>query len=469
MQIKLLRTLGLFTTVLMVCAPAHADVELRVEAWPKGDPVKAHVRVSEGRDSVSGLATGDFTVMLDGQSLREFSLASPPRLDPTQRKSIVFVVTDPTGVGGFISQMEVGDYAAIVTFREDGGSARYARTDTQPFTQIDEGTGAGILTSFLEHIYRRDAEDFRPEIIPLDDAINQALAQFTAPAVPLPEGPKAIIVTKPGLVFYKLLQQSDIVAKANSLGIPIFAIHSGQWGPWQSTRFTSIAEATGGIGYPVSGGSETSRAFVSLATFLDDAYRLEIPPSAFNDCNPHVLEVSAKGQTASITVTPCDTTPDDLIFPSKLDVPIDTIVVSDPVAITGIETVTVVEVIEGEYSIGCGQSFSSSPGHVLPGDEICVRHTSGKFTNQQTSTVIVVGGVPSTFSLTTNSPPPPTPPPPPSPPSPPPQPPLQPADGGGGSIGVLELFFALWALLAQRQRTASVGWSQLSRLTVALF
>jgi hypothetical protein len=108
MQIKLLRTLGLFTTALMVCAPASADVELRVEAWPKGDPIRAHVRVSEGRDSVSGLTTDDFTVMLDGQSL-EFSLAAPPRLHPTQRKSIVFVVTDPTGVGGYISQMEVGD------------------------------------------------------------------------------------------------------------------------------------------------------------------------------------------------------------------------------------------------------------------------------------------------------------------------------------------------------------------------
>lgn len=131
MQITRLRTPGLLAIVQLAAASSFADIDLRVEAWPKTEPVDVSVRVSDGGDAIDGLTAGDFAVTLDGQALDDYTLALPPSQDPTQRISDVLVVSDPTGVEDFLRHLAVGDHASIVTFRDDR-EARYAPVDVQP-------------------------------------------------------------------------------------------------------------------------------------------------------------------------------------------------------------------------------------------------------------------------------------------------------------------------------------------------
>ncbi len=430
------RRLALFTT-LFVTVPANADIDLRVQSRPVAGPIEAFARITDGHTPLVGLTPADFAVTLDGQALAAFTLALPPSQEPTQKISVVFVVTDPTGVGAFISQMAVGDYASIVTFRVDL-SARYAPIDVQPFTQIDGGTGNAILGSFLEGVYRRDPEDTRPEIIDLAAALNRAIDQVASPGLELPDGPKAIVVVKPNLVFYQLRQQSDVVAYANSMGLPIFTIFTTRFGPVEPLRYSSIAEATGGSGFAVSDVAESSQALRNFGALLKDAYRLQIPASAVTDCNAHVLEIAVRGQTESVTFARCDATPDDPHFADKDDVALGKLVVSDAVTITGIDGAAAVNVFDGEVSIGCNSSFTSDPTLALPNESVCVRHTSGQFHDEPTYTSLVVGGVPSYFFSTTES----------SPPD---------DDGGGGGggggpAGFAELLLLLGLLVAQQSR-----------------
>jgi hypothetical protein len=433
----------------LAAAAAYADLDLRVQPWPVTGPIDAYARVTtEGGETMAGLTADDFAVTLDGQAVDDFAFGLPPDQDPAQRVSWVLVVTDPTGVQAFLSQLALGDYVSIVTFRDDR-MARFAPIDVQPFTQIDAGTGTDILGAFLQDVYRRDPEDTRPATRDLSLAFQRAREQFEAPGSTLPDGPKAIVLVKAAFP-YSIVQQSDVVASANSTGLPIFTIYADKNSALTSARFASVAEVTGGIGFPVSDAPETSQALVTLRRLLNESYRLRIQALAAADCNPHLLEISVQGQTESIAFTPCDTTPDDPDLGNKTEVPLATLVVSDPVTITGIEGAVPVQVFDGEFSIGCGPAFTSEPGLVLPGERICVRHMSGQFHNEPVYSSIVVGGVASVFGSTAESPP----------SQPPPLPPTGGgsdggadggANGGGGSIGLLELLLALGAGLFARR------------------
>jgi hypothetical protein len=114
---------------------------------------------------------------------------------------------------------------------------------------------------------------------------------------------------------------------------------------------------------------------------------------------------------------------------------------------TGFESPVEIRVIDGEYSIGCGNSFTSAPSFVLPGDQVCVRHRSAPLFGTLTSTVLIMGGVQSWFSSETQV-----------------EAPTtggggggggSVGGGGGGSSGLLETLFLLAALFARRRLAVS--------------
>ena len=94
-----------------------------------------------------------------------------------------------------------------------------------------------------------------------------------------------------------------------------------------------------------------------MASWLENGYRITIPQGAVTDCDPHVLEVTAGGETISATFVRCDTTPEPFAFPWMQDVAVGTTVISEAAIITGIETAVPVTVLGGEYSIGCGSTY----------------------------------------------------------------------------------------------------------------
>ncbi|MFZ2508186.1 MAG: hypothetical protein WAW79_06925 [Steroidobacteraceae bacterium] len=452
MCIKWLRMIGLLSVAILLTGPARADIDLRVESRPMAGPIEAFVRVTDGSGSVTGLTAADFAVTLDVVPLNMSTFGLPPDQDPTQKLSIIFIIASASSVArdtvtDFINQMTVGDHAAIIKFRTnrsaDPSIPPPASPVLQPFTLVDGGAGTNTLISFAANTA------FAGRVM-AGWAISAAVGQFVTPPVTLPNGPKAIVLI--GNVHGGYGTHSDAMALANANGIPIFTLSTGDISADAAATavMMSLAEDTGGHYFPARTREEITEAFTSLAGLLNNAYQLTIPNIAVTDCNPHMLEVTAQGQSESAAFTRCDSTPDDFDFAGQSGVALGAVVVSDSVTITGIESPVSLTVIGGEYSIGCGLSFTSAPGVILPNEQVCVRHIASADPETSTRTLLIVGGVSSSFWSSTSGalPPPPVSLPPPA---------TGGSGGGGGATGVIELLLSLGALFAQRRRRQSWG------------
>ena len=333
--------------------------------------------------------------------------------------------------------MAVGDYAAIVEYGHRNGDPTRP-PDVLPLTQIDGGAGTELLIDALAPtiVNASQAGTF--------DALMLAVDQFATPPVVLPDGPKAIVLVGLGTIGGSSTQ-SGIVAFANATGIPIFTVGIGDvdLSDYSTSLLTSLAEDTGGTHVRRD---EPDLALATVASLLNDAYRLSFPQATVSDCDPHVLAATVSGLgardlLASIPLTRCDTTPEPFLFEPLIGATPGSVVVSNAVTIAGIESPVAVAVFGGKYSIGCSATFTPVPGFLSPGDIVCVRHKASRNTLSWHSTTLVVGGVSSTFSSETSAASA-------SPTADPP--PAAPATSGGGATGLLEVLLGLLAVLAGR-------------------
>lgn len=131
----------------------------------------------------------------------------------------------------------------------------------------------------------------------------------------------------------------------------------------------------------------------------------------------------ARADWALLAAQGVDFVPDTFSIPPRNDVPLATAVTSEPIVIRGLGHVTSISVQNGEYSLGCTQSFTRNPGEVSDGQSVCVRHTSAGEDGTSVTSTLTVGGVSANFTSTTQAMPTPA-----------------PASGGGGALGA-------WALL----------------------
>lgn len=401
-----LRRLASMATVAILAGPAHAAVDLRVESRPMAGPIEAFVRVTVGGEPVSGLERGDFAVTLDGQSGVTFTLGPPANEDTTQKTSIVFALATASSsiqplVADFIKEMAVGDYAAIVRAKYMPGDPTPLLV-VRPFTQIDGGSSTNSLIDFLT-LSMWDLSQLRyGSMVDHTSVLSLALEQLEVPPATLPSGQKAIVLIGNGR--YIGSRQSEVVARANYRRIPVFAIGAGDINvrPESAAFMAALAADTGGTYLAAPTSAQVEAAYETVASLLGTAYQLIIPRDAVTDCNSHTLEVTALGETAIIPFTRCDSTPENFQFTDAINVTPDTIVVSNVVTITGIESPVNVTVIDGEYSIGCGSGFTSVPGILLPEEEVCVRHKASVEPSTANSTTLIVGGVSTSFYSSTS-------------------------------------------------------------------
>lgn len=452
MSFRSLKQLGLLSALACTSASAMADVGLRVESRPILQPIDAYVLVTDGESPVPGLSAGDFSITLDGIALEEFEFSLPPDQDPSQSVSIVAVARTSFGAAvsryiALLDQLDVGDYVSVVKYWGDMESPRSGGIAILPFTQVDGGAGSDALTSFMQSL---SPPGGTPTFF--SGGLLAGLREFERPIVSLPDGPKAIMTLDVGNGGSGLpggSSLSGIIASANAIRIPIFNAGYVSWDAYPDVvaNSTALAMNTGGIRVPVADEGSAANALAGMVSWLKNGYRISIPQSAVTDCNPHVLEVAVGGESASISFVRCDTTPEPFEFADLQDVAIATTVVSEPATITGVETAVPVTVIGGEYAIGCGSSYTSEPGWIMPGESVCLRHTTATVGGFEVSTLLIVGGESAWFTSSTIFA---TPPPPPAPP------PAQAGNsgdaGGGGPAGVAELLLLLGLLLA-RQRS----------------
>ncbi|WP_444997127.1 BspA family leucine-rich repeat surface protein [Aliikangiella sp. IMCC44359] len=102
----------------------------------------------------------------------------------------------------------------------------------------------------------------------------------------------------------------------------------------------------------------------------------------------------------STPLEPSDSTPDSFTFVEVTEAELSSVVESESITITGIDTATSVSISGGEYSID-GGSFISSSGSVTNGQSVIVRQTVSSEHSTTTDTVLTIGGVSGTFRVTT--------------------------------------------------------------------
>lgn len=95
-----------------------------------------------------------------------------------------------------------------------------------------------------------------------------------------------------------------------------------------------------------------------------------------------------------------DTTPAPFSFAPQTGVAPSTLIVSGGAVISGINQPASISITGGEYSIN-GGAWTSSPGSILNGEQVQVRHTSAAGHEAAVNTQLTVGGVAATFTSIT--------------------------------------------------------------------
>lgn len=114
-----------------------------------------------------------------------------------------------------------------------------------------------------------------------------------------------------------------------------------------------------------------------------------------------VLAACSGGGANSGGSTPPDTTPDAFSFTAVTGAAPSTAVTSNAVTINGITAAAPVGISGGEYSVGCGATFTASAATISNHQTVCVRLTSAAAFGTAAHATLTVGGVSAQFSVTT--------------------------------------------------------------------
>ncbi|MBU0653772.1 MAG: pre-peptidase C-terminal domain-containing protein [Gammaproteobacteria bacterium] len=104
--------------------------------------------------------------------------------------------------------------------------------------------------------------------------------------------------------------------------------------------------------------------------------------------------------SSTTLANPADTTPDAFSFTDKTGVNLASLIESDTVTVSGINSPSPVSVSGGEYRIN-GGAYTSAAGTVSNGDSLQVRHLSSSLSKTVTNSTLTIGGVSGTFNSTT--------------------------------------------------------------------
>jgi hypothetical protein len=120
----------------------------------------------------------------------------------------------------------------------------------------------------------------------------------------------------------------------------------------------------------------------------------------FSTTTDLTLNIGGVTDTFSVTTLAADTTPDAFSFLDQTNVSLSTVVESNAITVSGINTVAPVSITGGEYRIGIG-AWTSAPGTVNNGDTVTVRQTSSGNYFITIDAALTIGGVSDAFSVTT--------------------------------------------------------------------
>lgn len=179
----------------------------------------------------------------------------------------------------------------------------------------------------------------------------------------------------------------------------------------QLSNIVTVSGINAPASVSVSGGevSIASGAFTSLSGTISNGQTIQLRGQASALANTTtIVGVSVGGVIGNFAITThqvaLDTTPDPFSFPPVTNAPLDTIVTSNPVTITGINAPTPISIAGGlasQFSVNSGP-FTNVPSTVSNGDQVRVRASSPGLPNQSATTTLNIGGVVASFTINTN-------------------------------------------------------------------
>jgi uncharacterized delta-60 repeat protein len=191
-------------------------------------------------------------------------------------------------------------------------------------------------------------------------------------------------------------------------GVPLFTFR-------QSATITVSGLGTGVVAPVDVTGDDTSAYSIGCNSSFTD--RPGVVRDGERVCVRHV---SARTGDATVTTTliiggasdsfasrtvATDATPDPFAFPSQAGVAIEATVTSAAATITGLGAGVdaLVEVTNGQFSVGCSGNFQVGFGTIRNGQSVCVRHTAAGTSQGDVTTTLAIGDVTATFTSTTGS------------------------------------------------------------------
>ncbi|GAB6096776.1 hypothetical protein JCM14469_30290 [Desulfatiferula olefinivorans] len=157
--------------------------------------------------------------------------------------------------------------------------------------------------------------------------------------------------------------------------------------------------------YSINGGGYTSAA--GTVNNGDTVSVRVLSASEYNTTSSVNLVIG--GVSGFFTVTtledytpPEDTTPDTFSFVDQTGVETDTLITSNEITVTGINSETPISIsgADGMYSVN-GGSYTSASGIVNNGDTVSVQLTSSASYDSSVNAALTIGGVSGTFTVTT--------------------------------------------------------------------
>lgn len=227
---------------------------------------------------------------------------------------------------------------------------------------------------------------------------------------------------------------SQVVAIPDETAVPrrLVGVDKTQLPPGSTVGRDGIITVPLGVCVPgITGVTRNGAAFTntgqftvppSCTTLVIDPGRL--PPRAGGSSDTYVVTTGTPGSCAAMTTVTvaatgttvagvssagCDTTPNPFSFAAQANVPVNTLVESNAITVSGINSPAAISVAGGEYQVD-GGAWTTMPASVaggksgkavVNGQTVRVRHTSAATNSTSVNTTLTIGGVSATFTSTT--------------------------------------------------------------------
>jgi hypothetical protein len=187
---------------------------------------------------------------------------------------------------------------------------------------------------------------------------------------------------------------------AMNTGLTSFNVNALALDPSNSS--TLYAGTNGGVYKSMYGGTLAAEESI-LVTISINSKANSLAFGSYSDTVSFANTTNGTGATTrsvSLTVTNEDTTPDPFSFTPQTGVALNTVVISNSIPVSGINSPAQISITGGKYLINNGL-FTDAPGTVNNGDTVRVQVIASSNYAATTNATLAIGGVSGTFSVTT--------------------------------------------------------------------